>query len=327
MIKKLTDAVESLLPMAVARIVLGIMWLASLLWKLPPDFAPGGEEPGLHGWLSLEVEHPTFGFYGDFIESVVLPNFVLFAWLVFLAELAVGLALVSGVFARPAALLGLLMSINLWIGLKNVPGEWHWTYGLMTMWHAAVLLSPTTSQWSLSKFLNGLGEDTRSFASSGRGSIAAAILRVGLGVVTLDTWRGTIKNDFYDGESLAGFFDWVKKPAEEGGNGSTLGFVHSLIDATIVQAPEFFGWIFTIVELCIGVGLIFGLFTRAASLAAIGFFGMLFLTYFGGEEWIGIYVLLAMAAVMTFVHWGGRKFGLDQLIAKGNNESPAGLVW
>ena len=73
----------------------------------------------------------------------------MFAWLVFLTELAVGLALVTGVGARIAALVGLAMSVNLLIGLLDVPGEWPWSYLMMIMWHGTLLVSNAGSVWSL----------------------------------------------------------------------------------------------------------------------------------------------------------------------------------
>jgi len=160
-----------------------------------------------------------------------------------------------------------------------------------------------------------------------RGSLGTTILRIALGLTTLFTWKGNVDDDFYDGANFPGFFDWVSKPAEEGGNGASLGFVHSLVDNTILQAPEFFGWIMTFLELFIAVGLLFGIFTRAASFAAIGFFVSLFLVYFGGEEWIWTYVLLVAAAVAVFLNWGGRMLGVDEFIAKSKGESPGTLVW
>lgn len=170
-------------------------------------------------------------------------------------------------------------------------------------------------------------EVTAPAASVRRGSLGVAFLRVVLGVVTLLTWISNIEKDFYDGDNFAGFFDWVRKPAEEGGNGATLGFVQSLIDNTLLQAPEFFGWLMTFFELAIALALILGVFTRAASLAAVGFFGSLFLVYYGGEEWMGTYVMLTAAAVTIFLSWGGRMLGVDQWLAKSRGESPLTLVW
>lgn len=135
-------------PLALARILLGVLWLGSLRWKLPPDFDGGGQR-SLRDWLELEVEHAAFSPYGSLIESVVLPNFTLFAWLVFLAELAVGLGLLLGVGTRLAALVGLVMSLNLLVGLIDVPGEWPWSYVLMAMWHGTILVSSAGSLWAV----------------------------------------------------------------------------------------------------------------------------------------------------------------------------------
>lgn len=162
-----------------------------------------------------------------------------------------------------------------------------------------------------------------------RGSLGATVTRLVLGFTTLAVWIDNISKDFYDGENFPGFFDFqFRSPESEGGgNGSTLTFVQDILDATILQAPEFFGWILTFVELGIALSLIFGIFTRAGSIAAIGFFIGLFLVYFGGEEWIWTYVLLLGAAVAIFLDWGGRLLGVDQYIAKVKGESPFGLIW
>lgn len=135
-------------PIALARVLLGLMWLMSLRWKLPPDFEAEGHT-SLREWLDLMVEHAAFGFYGDLIDSIVVPQFTLFAWLLFLTELAVGVALVLGIFVRPAALVGVAMSLNLLIGLLDVPGEWPWSYLFMAMWHGAVLVSAAHVYWTV----------------------------------------------------------------------------------------------------------------------------------------------------------------------------------
>lgn len=162
-------------------------------------------------------------------------------------------------------------------------------------------------------------------ATPARGSNGATAARITLGVITLITWFGNVRDDFYDGENFVEFFNWVF--SEEEGNGSSLTFVRDILDATILQAPEFFGWVLTFFELAIALGLIFGVATRAVSLAAIAFFANLFLVYFGGEEWIYTYVLLVAMAVISFFDWGGRRLGVDQVIAKTRGESPFGLIW
>lgn len=148
MLDRVLSRTAPLWPIVLARVFMGLLWLYSLRWKLPPDF-DGGSETSLRTWLELEVKHPAFDFYGDLISSVVLTNFTLFAWLVFLTEAAVGLSLLLGVFTRIGAAVGLLMSINLGIGLLDVPGEWPWAYLMMAMWHATILVSDAGSIWGI----------------------------------------------------------------------------------------------------------------------------------------------------------------------------------
>ncbi|HSR34985.1 MAG TPA: DoxX family membrane protein [Anaerolineae bacterium] len=163
-IREALDRRAPLWPISLSRVLIGLLWLVSLRWKLPPDFAPATGK-GLMDWLQLEVEHAAFGFYGNFVESIVIPNFTLFAWLVFLLELLIGLMLVTGTWTRLGATLGLLMAVNLGIGLLEVPGEWPWSYIMLAMWHAVFVITaagrvlgidawlrqrlPATSPWLL----------------------------------------------------------------------------------------------------------------------------------------------------------------------------------
>jgi uncharacterized membrane protein YphA (DoxX/SURF4 family) len=139
-------------PIALARMAMGVLWLFSLRWKLPPDFIPDSGR-GLMDWLQLEVEHAAFGFYGQIVESVILPNFTFFAWIIFLAELVVGLMLLTGTISRLAGLLGLMMSLNLGIGLLEVPGEWPWSYAMMAMWHGTFIVTAPGRLWGVDSWL------------------------------------------------------------------------------------------------------------------------------------------------------------------------------
>lgn len=135
-------------PIAVARVLIGVLWLFSLRWKLPPSF-DGGNQRDLREWLDLEVTHAAFGLYGRFIESVVIPNFTAFAWMLFVTELLVGLSLLLGYRVRVAAAVGLLLSLNLGIGLLDVPGEWPWSYAMLAMWHGLFIAVDAGLVWGL----------------------------------------------------------------------------------------------------------------------------------------------------------------------------------
>lgn len=142
------SVVSPLWPIAVARVLIGILWLFSLRWKLPPSF-DGGSERGLREWLDLMVTHAAFEPYGQIIESVVIPNFTFFAWTVFLTELVVGLSLLLGAWTRVGALIGLALSLNLGIGLLEVPGEWPWSYAMLAMWHGVFFVTGAGRVWGL----------------------------------------------------------------------------------------------------------------------------------------------------------------------------------
>ena len=157
----MSDLRTPMWPIAGARVLIGLLWLGSLRWKLPPDF-DGGSERGLREWLDLEVEHAAFGFYGDLIDDIVLPNFEFFAWSLFLLELAVGLSLLTGTLTRLGAALGLAMSINLGVGLLDVPGEWPWSYAMLAMWHGLFLVSGAGLLWGFDRKLVRLGVTDRS---------------------------------------------------------------------------------------------------------------------------------------------------------------------
>ena len=139
-------------PVAASRILIGILWLFSLRWKLPPDFAPATGR-GLMDWLQLEVQHPAFPFYADFVASVVIPNFKLFAWIIFLAELAVGLSLLTGTLTRLGGAGGLLLAINLGVGLLEVPGEWPWSYVMLALWQGTFVVTAAGRLFGLDGWL------------------------------------------------------------------------------------------------------------------------------------------------------------------------------
>ncbi len=162
-----------------------------------------------------------------------------------------------------------------------------------------------------------------------RGSIGVAILRVALGLTTLFTWFDNVDKKFYDGATYPATSTGCRNRQREGGNGSS-PWIRALDHRKHVAAgaPSSSGGVLTFFELFIGIGLVFGVFTRGReSCRDWVLFVSLFLVYFGGEEWIWTYVLLAAAAIAVFQDWGGRKFGVDEFIAKTKGESPGTVVW
>ncbi len=65
----------------------------------------------------------------------------------------VGLSLLTGTLTRLGAAVGLLMAVNLGIGLLEVPGEWPWSYVMLAMWHGTFLVAGAGRLWGIDRWL------------------------------------------------------------------------------------------------------------------------------------------------------------------------------
>jgi uncharacterized membrane protein YphA (DoxX/SURF4 family) len=118
------------------RVLMGTMWWQQTLWKIPPNF------DGLKFWMSQEADHAAIALQGALVRDIVLPHLTVFGPLVYLVELTIGVTLLLGLFSRAGALLGLLMGLNLWLGLYSADNEWPWTYMFLVMIQAWFVIDP-----------------------------------------------------------------------------------------------------------------------------------------------------------------------------------------
>ena len=114
------------------RVLVGCMWWQQSLWKLPPHYTDQPLEPfgatGLAYWTGLIGKHAAIPLQADFVNQIVLPNFYLFAPIVYGLEVLTAVSLILGVFVRLFGVVGALQIVNLWLGLYSAPHEWPWTY-------------------------------------------------------------------------------------------------------------------------------------------------------------------------------------------------------
>jgi hypothetical protein len=113
------------------RFFVGTMWWQQTLWKLPPLYTDNPSDPlnsGLHYWMTREGQSAAFPLLADFVNNLVLPNFYLFAPMVYTLEVLTAVSLMLGLFVRLWGWIGALQVLNLWLGLYNAEGEWPWTY-------------------------------------------------------------------------------------------------------------------------------------------------------------------------------------------------------
>ena len=127
---------RSLTTLAVVRIFFGLLWLQQLGWKMPPDFG------GLREDVVREVQHTILPGYSSIIQHVFLTHFALLGAGIWTAELLVSLSLLFGLFTRLGALLALLLSAQLYVGIAYAPGEWYWAYGMLLMLSLCLVVVP-----------------------------------------------------------------------------------------------------------------------------------------------------------------------------------------
>jgi hypothetical protein len=126
----------------VLRILAGLLWLAQVWWKVPPDFGEH-RRTGLWFWTHLAVDHPVFPPYSWLVEHVVLPNFTAFGWLVLVVETLIPVLLLTGTAVRLAALIGIGQSLAIGLSVAEAPNEWPWAYAMMIGIHLVLLLAPS----------------------------------------------------------------------------------------------------------------------------------------------------------------------------------------
>lgn len=118
------------------RLIAGSMWWQQSLWKIPPNY------DGLIYWMKQMVDYASIPLQAQLVQSIVLPNIILFGPLVYGIEVLIAVSLILGLITRIGAGLGALMAVNLWLGLYSAPGEWPWTYGFLVIIQMLFVLDP-----------------------------------------------------------------------------------------------------------------------------------------------------------------------------------------
>ena len=137
--------------LAAVRIAVGAYWLYEQHWKLPPDFGLH-DARGLMFAFQQGIQYPVFEAYGELLQNLIVPHFHLFAWLLGIAEVAIGLSLVLGALTRVGALLGVLQAVNLLIAQARTP-EGPWIYVAILAANLFVLLTPSNRRFSVDTLL------------------------------------------------------------------------------------------------------------------------------------------------------------------------------
>jgi uncharacterized membrane protein YphA (DoxX/SURF4 family) len=111
----------------IVRGVVGLMWWQQSLWKVPPDF------DSLRHWVDEMIKNAAFPIQAQILQSVVLPNFTAFGYLIYSLEVLIGISLIIGLFVRATSTIGALMIFNIYLGLYRSDSEWPWTYAFLVL--------------------------------------------------------------------------------------------------------------------------------------------------------------------------------------------------
>ena len=146
-------ATAPLWPLGLARMTYGYLWWQASGWKVPSDDFGRKSGGGLWYWVHQEIQHPTVGFYKDFLVNVMIPNWTFFGWMTLITETTIGVLLMLGLFTRLGSVMAIGMAINITLGILSVPHEWGWTYAMLIMLPALFLLTDAGRSVGVDAFL------------------------------------------------------------------------------------------------------------------------------------------------------------------------------
>jgi uncharacterized membrane protein YphA (DoxX/SURF4 family) len=140
--------------LAFLRIAIGLLFLIFAQYKV------FGTQFTLHGgfqfWINKFLEEGAYPFMTPVLKNFVLPHATPIAFLVAYGELAIGLALVSGICVRPASAFGLIYMLSLLFS-SNYPGAhaplWQFfgaslDHSVLALCFAAFLIGKPSDTWA-----------------------------------------------------------------------------------------------------------------------------------------------------------------------------------
>ena len=148
--------------LGLARISLGLLWLANLHWKVPNDFGEsnGG---GLFKYSESVTRNSPFAPFTWVTEQIILPNFQFFGWFTIIVETILAALLLVGYRTKIVALLGPAMTIPIMLSVIYYDGadEWSWAYILMFSAHIMLWASDSGAHFGVDGVLRRGPSDAR----------------------------------------------------------------------------------------------------------------------------------------------------------------------
>jgi uncharacterized membrane protein YphA (DoxX/SURF4 family) len=137
------------------RIAVGCIFLIFAEYKVfGTQFTRGG---GFQYWINIFLQGGAYRFMAPVLKKFVLPHATPIAFLVAYGELGIGLAMVSGIFVRPASVCGMIYMFTLLFS-SNYPGAnaplWQYfgaslDHSVLALCFAAFALTDPEELWSI----------------------------------------------------------------------------------------------------------------------------------------------------------------------------------
>lgn len=178
--------------LGLARVTVGLLWLANIHWKIPNDFGErsGG---GLYKFSESVTRNSPFAPFTWVTEEIILPNFGFFGWFTLVVETALAMFLIIGYRTKIAALAGAAISIP--IGLSVLyydrADEWSWAYILMITAHVMVWASDAGAHLGVDGVLRRRSPDAARRAITTIGVVTTVIGVAGLYVSRSVSFAGS----------------------------------------------------------------------------------------------------------------------------------------
>jgi thiosulfate dehydrogenase [quinone] large subunit len=150
----LNDGNRNTYALALLRLGVGILFLIFAEYKVfSTQFTLHG---GFQFWINRFLEGGAYPFMVPVLRGFVLPHGTLFAFLTAYGELAIGLALLLGIWVRPASAAGLIFMLTLLFS-SDYPGAhapfWQYfgaslSHSVFALCFAAFLIGRADAVWS-----------------------------------------------------------------------------------------------------------------------------------------------------------------------------------
>jgi len=148
--------------LGLARLSVGLLWLANLHWKVPSDFgeSTGG---GLYKYSESVTRHSPFAPFTWVTEEIILPNFQFFGWFTIIVETILAALLLIGYRTKIVALMGAAMTMPIMLSViyYDRADEWSWAYILMFTAHIMLWASDSGAHFGVDGVLRRGPSDAR----------------------------------------------------------------------------------------------------------------------------------------------------------------------